>query len=521
MTKIIIIDDDDTIRMSLKDILTEKGFSDIIEADTGESGLELIDNNNVDCVLLDLHMPGIDGFEVCKRLRANEKTKNIPIILLTARFKDSESIVKGFEAGANDFLTKPYNIVELLARIKSALKSKRKTEQLKNERDLSKNLVEDANAIVLVLDRSYNIINVNKKAENILGLTRNELFNKNFFEHLYEDEQYRNNVSSTYLLVRESQKEFYELETNILNANNEKILIRWSITFRYDENYRLKRIINIGHDVTETSRLQNTIELLAADLKIKNLELDQKNIELSAKNEQLTELNKLKDDILHIASHDLRSPLNGILGYTQLLLSQHSEEYLLSEKQTTVLQKVKYCGEVQLTLINDLLDIAKLESGKLELRLSKVNLVDVISSCIELLESLAMNKDIKLNFRKNINLIWVTIDVPKITQVINNLINNAIKFTPSDGNIDISVFAKDNLIEVSIKDTGVGIEKKDLSKVFKKFSQIRKHGTSGEKGTGLGLAICNNLVKLHGGIISVFSEGLNKGSTFLFTLPYK
>ncbi len=516
---LLIVDDDESNLFSLTYLLNENNYSKVYEASDGNKALEILDSHSVDCILLDIHMPGMDGFEICKKIKANDRTRDIPVIFLTARYKDTESIIKGFEVGGEDFLTKPINNAELIAKIKVMTKLKRNIDELKKERDITQSVVENANAMFIVVNNDLRIINLNSQTEQVLGKKRDEIRGMNFFEFLYPDESYRSDVASTYELVIGNHIRFSELETNIKNAKGDDIVVRWSISFSYDNDDNLIDIVNIGHDITETSRLQNTIELLAADLKLKNLELDQKNLELSVKNEELMELNKMKDNLLHIASHDLRSPLNGILGYTQLLLGQQRK--YLNDKQIRMVQKIQSCGELQLNLINDLLDIARLESGKLELHLSKANLVDVIKSCIDLLESLSLNKDIDIIFHKNLDKVLVTIDVPKITQVINNLLSNAIKFTPEDGKIEVSLFAKDNLVEVSVKDSGIGIAKEDLPKIFKKFTQLRKFGTEGEQGTGLGLAISKNLVELHGGIISVFSEGLGRGATFLFTLPYK
>ena len=239
--------------------------------------------------------------------------------------------------------------------------------------------------------------------------------------------------------------------------------------------------------------------------------------ELKAR-ERLEELNKLKDDFVAIVSHDLRSPLTAILGASEILLSEEYMEPPLAPDQRELVENIQSMGEQQLHLVNDLLDLAKIESGKLELNPTVTDLEKVIKQCHNTLKVLAENKNISLktNFAEQVPKIMV--DVPKISQVINNLVSNAIKFTAPGGEVTIRLEKDDIFVKISVSDTGEGMQPEELQLLFNKFQQLKSRGTSGERGTGLGLSICKNLVELHQGEIWAESRpGI--GSTFSFTLP--
>ncbi len=234
--------------------------------------------------------------------------------------------------------------------------------------------------------------------------------------------------------------------------------------------------------------------------------------------ERLEELNKLKDDFVAIVSHDLRSPLTAILGASEILLHDEYMDTPLAPDQRELVENIQAMGEQQLYLVNDLLDLAKIESGKIELKPTVADMPQVAQQCYNTLKVLADNKNITLNLATGPHLPKIMIDVPKISQVVNNLVGNAIKFTEPGGSVTIQLEREGGAIKVSVTDTGEGIKPEDLLVLFNKFQQVKSQGTRGERGTGLGLSICKNLVELHKGTIWAESR-VGVGSTFSFTLP--
>jgi signal transduction histidine kinase len=246
-------------------------------------------------------------------------------------------------------------------------------------------------------------------------------------------------------------------------------------------------------------------------------EIQDKNGQLENANERLTELDRLKSDFVSNVSHELRTPLTAIQGAVDLVLREMAGP--LTEKQTHYLSRVKSNTQHLAGLINDLLDLSKIESGKIEVKSSRVSLAGLVHEVVETLRPVAAESVVVLeaNIPEPSLLVWA--DREKINQVLMNLIGNAIKFTPPQGRVTVSASRDDNeKVQVSVSDTGPGIAAKEAEKIFDKFYQITGNGGPKPKGTGLGLAICKALVELHGGRIWVVSE-INRGSTFSFALP--
>lgn len=246
-------------------------------------------------------------------------------------------------------------------------------------------------------------------------------------------------------------------------------------------------------------------------------QIQQKSRQLEAANVRLQELDQLKSDFVSNVSHELRTPLTAIKGAVELLIREVPGS--LNEKQTHYLTRVKSNTQHLAGLINDLLDLAKIEDGKIELKAGRVPLGALLHEAVDSLRPIAAEKAISLEVRlaEPARIVWA--DRNKIMQVLLNLIGNAIKFTPGEGKITIATeLNSSEWTQVSVSDTGQGIGAAECEKIFSKFYQVAEIGKSKPKGTGLGLAISKALVELHGGKIWVQSD-LNSGSTFFFTLP--
>ena len=246
-------------------------------------------------------------------------------------------------------------------------------------------------------------------------------------------------------------------------------------------------------------------------------EIQNKNQQLEIANESLKELDRLKSDFVANVSHELRTPLTAIKGAIDLLLREVAGP--LNEKQTHYLARLRSNTHRLAGLINDFLDLSKIEEGKIELQAGPVALGGLVYEVIETLKPVAAEKEIVLQppIAENSLLVWA--DRDKITQVLMNLIGNAIKFIPTGGRVIVSATVeRDEWIRVSVVDNGPGISLDEKDRIFEKFYQVAGVGGIKPKGTGLGLAISKALVELHGGMIWVESE-LNRGSAFHFTLP--
>jgi signal transduction histidine kinase len=259
---------------------------------------------------------------------------------------------------------------------------------------------------------------------------------------------------------------------------------------------------------------------LTRDLIAVNSELEARvearTAELAAANVHLRNLNHLKDEFLAITSHDLRSPLASIQMTAQMLMD---DSYGLSaDEQREMAQNIYNAARHLIALVSNLLDLAKMEAGKLELDRAELRLSEVAARSIEALAFNARAKHITIELAASPAEPVMSGDNLKLYRVFNNLLSNAIKFTPEGGRITVAIAPEAAGVSARITDTGLGIPPADLPKLFGKFQQMRKTGTQGEKGTGLGLAIVKELVELHGGRIEVESE-VGRGTTFITHLP--
>jgi len=247
-----------------------------------------------------------------------------------------------------------------------------------------------------------------------------------------------------------------------------------------------------------------------------NNELATAQRELAKKNAELGRLNDLKNQFLGIAAHDLRNPLEVILAYSDFLLNEADTK--LDAQQVGFIHKINSSSEFMLALVNDLLDISRIEAGRLELELSPIDVAALVSRNVSLNRVLAAKKEIDISLEHDESVGRMMLDAPKIEQVLNNLIGNAIKFSPPGSRVEVKLARFDERVIISVTDEGPGISPEELEKLFRPFERGRAQSTAGEKSTGLGLAIVKRIITGHGGDIRVESA-TGKGAVFSVSLP--
>jgi signal transduction histidine kinase len=377
---ILIVDDTPANLDTISTVLSDAGY-EIAVATSGEKALQLLQRRSPDLILLDVRMPGIDGFETCDRIKANPKTCDIPIIFMTSLI-DINNKIKGFNCGAVDYISKPFQEQEILARVKTHL--------------------------------------------NLHLLTQN-------------------------------------LEQQVAE---------------------------------QTASLRTAIEALG-------------------------QANISKKSFLSTMSQEIRTPIDEILRLTENLQEQTVGK--LDAQQIDDLAKIERNGNHLLSLINNTLKLANIESGQLKLDLDLTDIEDLCKSCLTAIKPRADKKNIELILNTEPNLPMILIDERHLRQAIINLLNNAIKFT-SVGSVTISVTTaistdrSNTYIRIAIADTGIGIAPADIHQLFQPFVQISNLVENRHEGSGLGLILAKQIVELHDGKISVYSME-NVGSCFTIELP--
>jgi len=238
--------------------------------------------------------------------------------------------------------------------------------------------------------------------------------------------------------------------------------------------------------------------------------------ELAKKNVELERLNQIKNQFLGMAAHDLRNPIAVILLYSEFLEKQISGR--LSAEELEFIVMIHQKSEFMLQLINDLLDVSKIESGRLDLELVSTDLAALVEHNVALNRALAAKKGIKLEFQSDANLPGIQIDPPKIEQVLDNLLSNAIKYSQPDSTVSVRLSWQDRQVILTVLDQGVGIAENEIGQLFRPFARLKARGTGGEKSTGLGLVICRRIVEGHKGKIWVESQP-GQGTSFYIALP--
>jgi signal transduction histidine kinase len=389
VASVLVVDDSPANLVAMGAVLNPLGVR-IVEARSGAEALERVAAETFAVVLLDVQMPGMDGFEVAKRLRETESGRELPIIFLTAIHRDEKYSRQGYASGAADYITKPFDADVVRARVKG----------------------------------------------------------------------------------------FIDL-------------------FRQREKLRHKEVAE------RTRERDDAMQQLAALLQSER-----------AARREAEIANSAKDEFLATVSHELRTPLNAILGWTVI-----ARRMATTPELDRALATIERSARAQTRIIEDVLDMARIISGKLSLEITSSRVADAISGAVQAVRPAADAKGVRLEVNVDDQLGIITADPDRLQQVVWNLLSNAIKFTPKGGRVELAAGKVDSVLVIRVSDTGQGIRPEFLPHLFEPFRQADGSTTRRQGGLGLGLAIVRQLVHAHGGTIVAHSEGPGRGSSFTVELP--
>ncbi|SMF06125.1 sensor histidine kinase [Pseudobacteriovorax antillogorgiicola] len=495
--KIQVIDDSKVSRSFLHAELSQAGY-DVIECESGRVAAENF-SLDLDLIVLDVTMPHFDGFETCRAIRIIEETLHkgdeftlVPIILVSAK-DNMESRNKGFLAGATDYIVKA---------------------------DLRDHLVPTVNRIlqpqVVFSGMTALIAEDSKTARDLLihHISSVGIASKAFPNGSEAFEELQRNPEPYDILLTDlvmPEMDGIELCQNVrvkLGKKDMPIIVLTS----EDCRTTLKQAFEAGaSDYLNKPYLKE--ELLARISSHINFLNQRKKLKKAVG--ELEAIHESKNQLLAACSHDLKAPLAAITGYTQLIMEDNDD---LPPSLVKDLGSILKCVDVQTHLIQDIAALTKLEHTKNDMDTKVLQLDKLFNSVLEPMTKLATIKNIKLTatFHPNAR---VNGNESALIRLFHNLSSNAIKFTPQDGNISISLVEADGgFLQLSVEDSGIGIPEDKIETIFQPFSEASRPGTQGETSTGLGLSICKQITDVHGGSISVESE-IGKGSIFTVFLP--
>ena len=390
-------------------------------------------------------------------------------------------------------------------------------------------LVESSNDILLITDSNGSITTCNESATLQLGYSRDELVGKMITSLIRNDGPAG---SAKKLLAQKTPlKEFSVI---VADAKGREFTVNLNAARMNDRKNNFLGMIYLLHSLEKEHYLKSALEKKTGELEELNANLEKKVLqrtdELEKTNKELERMNQLKGRFIANISHELRTPLNSILGFSDVLMEKTFGQ--LNENQGRYIKNIHSAGKHLLELINNVLDIAKIEAGKHEMIYETFRVNDLIGDVLNIMSTFADTKSIRTDVHIGEKVDLITGDRVKIKQVLYNLLANAIKFTTEGGKVEIRVSyaddtnrrlssgpgAKGDYLEFSVSDTGVGIGPEDKERIFDEFEQVDSTLSREWGGAGLGLALSKKLVELHGGTISVESS-LGTGSTFTFTIP--
>jgi PAS domain S-box-containing protein len=372
-------------------------------------------------------------------------------------------------------------------------------------------IIDQTHDSVISTDIDYHINSWNKGAERSFGYTSQEIIGKHIDLLIQAEkrEVYKKIIFEP-LFVHSN----HEIEISLLKKSGEEFFVHLSLSLLKNDEGEVTGFIGFAIDISERKRLE---EALKAERTLLAQRVEERTAALTTANTELAKANHLKDEFLASMSHELRTPLNSILGLTEVLIEQLPEK--VNEAQLKSLNIIYNSGKHLLSLINDILDLAKIEAGKAELQMTVFNLIEVVNASLLAIKPLAQKKQLQVLSNLPNDYLTLCADQQRIRQILINLLNNAVKFTPEGGTITLAVAMEPPTVKMSVADTGIGIATEHLSRLFKPFEQLDGGLARQFEGTGLGLTLVQRLVEMHRGSVQVVSE-VGKGSCFTVTLPH-
>jgi len=645
MSNILVIDDINDNLISFKAVISD-AFPDTIiyTALNGPKGIEIAIEKDPDVILLDILMPGMDGFEVCRNLKQDNRLKDIPVVFLTAIKETQESRIKALELGAEAFLSKPIDVSELTAQIRAMIKIKEANKQRRDEKerlaslvaertrelersnnemtrllnDLSasenryRSLFESTMMGVLIFEAETGIIiDINQSLINLLGLSHDKVLGSRLWE-IGELINIKDALSAYNRLIERGYTEYEVLpvrtldgrmlhiqlisnfyyvdykkvfQCNILDVTERKLaeeqiktlgkaieqgpssivitdekgrIVFVNKKFTSLTQYSLEevkgkkpRILNRGHlsdkefdaifetlengetwkgevlnrrkdklfywEETSISALMNPDGTVSNFILIMNDITEKRQImhDLIKSKEKAEESDRLKSAFLDNMSHEIRTPLNCIIGFSNLLIESDFNKAEIDQ----FARLINNSGLHMLSVINDILDVSKIEAGQEFLKKDIFSVNNLILAIRDefLYKTEEKGLELKIDLQNSTTEVYINSDINKVRRVLVNLVDNAIKFS-KEGTIDVGLTNKGDFVQFHVKDMGIGVSEKFYHKIFDRFCQIESNFNREHGGTGLGLSISKSLVELLGGTIWLESE-VGKGSIFYFTIP--
>jgi CheY-like chemotaxis protein len=534
---ILLVDDRPDKLLALEAVLEDLG-QNVVRAYSGREALRHVLSQEFAVILLDVNMPGMDGFETAGLIRQRKNSEHVPIIFITA-FGDEMLAARGYSLGAVDYILAPVVPEVLRSKVSVFVDLFRKTEQVKRQ---AESLRRRATQMQKLADASVAInsaLSIEKMLQTVTETARDVIGGHQAIT-LFVDPRPGQRLRRVHAHTAYSEKYAeWQNQPLQLDAITDTAVFRSYTATRMTEtelhdhpDWEIVRKVRIppirggmlaapltGRDGTRLGviylcdRGDGPFTADDESIAVQLAQMASIAIENTLFSEE-REANRIKDEFLSTLSHELRTPLNAILGWTQLLQMEKP-----ADEMAHGLDVIERNARAQTKLIEDLLDVSRISTGKLRLSTRVVPVADTIEAAADVVKTTASAKGVEIKIDPPSHTLRVVADPDRLQQVIWNLISNAVKFTPARGTVRVDAAQVGAHVQIRVSDTGLGIDPDFLPFVFDRFRQADSTSTRSHGGLGIGLAIVRHIVELHGGTVSAQSRGEGHGSVFTVTLP--
>ncbi|MGE5655334.1 MAG: response regulator [Actinomycetota bacterium] len=507
---VLLVDDHPENLLALEALLNNPVYN-AVKAKSGEEALRCLLHLDFAVILLDVQMPGMDGFETAALIRSRERSRSTPIIFLTAFSNNDAQVFKGYSLGAVDYLMKPVEPEILISKVNVFVDLFQKTEEIKRQAaqlktvnaELSKSeekfrsLSACSPLGIYMTDSEGYCTYMNQRCQALCSFTLEENLTRGWRRCLHPED--RDRVLADWLQWSQRGDEFSK-EFRLLASSGKVIWVHVQSSPMFSD---------AGEPIGHVGTIKDITERKIAEEERGHLIREQ------IARQEAERANQMKDEFLAILSHELRTPLNAILGWSKLLRTKKFDEQTINKALETIERNAK----CQTQLIEDILDVSRILRGKLHLTLRPLHLEAIIEAAIDSQRPLAEAKSVTITGHCQRGAGKVLGDAGRLQQIVWNLLSNAIKFTPEGGKVEVRLEVTGTHAEIQVIDTGIGISPEFLPFVFDRFRQADSTTTRSYGGLGLGLAIVRHLVELHSGKVKAENNSGGPGAKFTVYLP--
>ena len=486
---VLVVDDNPVTRYSTARVVRAAGFR-TAEADTGTEAVALAESG-VSAVVLDVHLPDMDGFEVCRIIRSKPATKTLPIVHLSAAYVKNEDHVTGLNAGADGYMVHPVEPAVLVATLQALIRARSAEDELRHSEQRFRAIYDQAQSGIALVDREGRFADANPAMLRLLGRSREELLG-----HPISAFAPPERAAAVAQEIASSATDAWQGEFPLTRGDGQPVHLQWSVSSHGEPGLR----IAIAIDVTERHELeQRRREVLERE---------------QAARAQAERHSRTKDDFIAVLSHELRTPLNAIVGWVHILKRRGT-----TPEGVKGLDAIERNVKTQARIISDILDVSRINSGKLQLDCQWIDPAELIRTSIASLGFAIDEKKIRVETDIEPAHEDAFLDAGRYQQIFWNLMTNAIKFSPEGGTVMVSLRRGGDRLVLEVRDFGQGIKPEFIPQLFDRFSQSDSPGNRRHGGLGLGLSIVKHLVDLHGGEVAARSQGSGHGTTMRVDLP--